>query len=79
MTFRSVLGPESLFANQGRIARAVGRHAGVPSDHVENGRALHHSAYHAGLVRSRPSCVPVLCLKVFLATLDVSRGSPSQT
>jgi hypothetical protein len=21
---------------------------------------LHHSAYHAGIVRSRPSCVPVI-------------------
>jgi hypothetical protein len=73
VTFCSVLGPESLFANQGRIARAVGRHAGVPSNPVENGRTtgnasqaaarldveLHHSAYHAGIVRSRPSCVPV--------------------
>jgi hypothetical protein len=51
----------------------MGRHAGVPSDHVENGRAtgnasqaaarldieLHHSAYHADILRSRPSCVPV--------------------
>ncbi|XP_046632173.1 uncharacterized protein LOC124311835 isoform X2 [Daphnia pulicaria] len=63
------LGPESLFANQGRIARAVGRHAGVPSNPVENGRTtgnasqaaarldveLHHSAYHAGVSRRSPS------------------------
>jgi hypothetical protein len=70
----------------------MGRHAGVPSDHVENWRAtgnasqavarldveLHLSAYHTGLIRSRPSCVPVLCLKVFLTSLGVSQGSPSQ-
>ena len=63
--FHFCLGHESLFTNQGRIARTVGRHARVSSDYVENRRApgnapqtaarldveLHHSTHHAGVVR----------------------------
>lgn len=68
-----MLGAESLFTNQGRISRAVGRHARVSSDHVENGRAsgnasqtaarldveLHHSTYHAGTLSTKSKSMTV--------------------